>query len=94
MEHELVFRLHVVRRMFERSITVSEVRAVIAAGEIIRDYPDDRPYPSRLILGWPTGRPLHVVAADNPADATTIIITAYEPTLDLWEVDFKHKRKP
>lgn len=29
------------------------------------DYPDDTPYPSRLLLGWHNNRPLNIVVADN-----------------------------
>jgi len=78
--------------MFERGITRDEVMQVILHGEVIRDYPDDQPYPSRLILGWRNTRPLHVVAADNEHDDETIIITAYEPDPALWEADFKTKK--
>jgi hypothetical protein len=79
--------------MFERSITVDEVRSVLASGELVEDYPDDTPYPSRLLLGRPASRALHVVAADVTGRDETIIITAYEPDPTLWELDFK-RRKP
>ena len=89
---KLIFRVHAVQRMFERNITRDDVKAVIEAGEIIREYSDDKPFPSRLMLGWIENRPLHVVAADTP-DAETIIITAYEPDPALWETDFKTKKE-
>jgi hypothetical protein len=38
--------------MFERQITEEDVRNVLNNGIIIEDYPDDRPYPSKLSLGW------------------------------------------
>lgn len=90
----LVFRVHAVQRMAERQITVEDVRAVVQTGEVIRDYPDDTPYPSRLILGWRGTRPLHVVAADNHDAQETIIITVYEPDPGLWEPDFRRKKAP
>ena len=89
---KLIFRVHAVQRMFERNITRDDVKAVIEAGEIIREYSDDKPFPSRLMLGWIENRPLHVVAADTPTDET-IIITAYEPDPALWETDFKTKKE-
>ncbi len=92
--NSLVFRLHAVQKMFERSVSRDDVADVIEHGEVIRDYPDDTPYPSRLILGWRAERPLHVVAADNDADEETLIITVYEPDPALWESDFRTKRKP
>jgi hypothetical protein len=37
--------------MYERGITREEVHTVIGTGETIEDYPNDFPYPSRLLLG-------------------------------------------
>ena len=78
--------------MFARNITEKDVAAVIQSGEVIRRYADDKPYPSRLILGWIGTRPIHVVAADNHADGETIVVTVYEPDPGLWEDDFRSKR--
>ena len=89
---KLLFRVHAVQRMFERGISPEDVRAVVATGEIVRDYPDDAPYPSRLILGWRGNRPLHVVAADYHEAQETIIITVYQPDPDQWEEDFRSKK--
>lgn len=89
---KLTFRLHAVQKMFERQISTEDVREVIENGEVIREYADDMPYPSRLMLGWIGERPMHVVAADNPTDSETIIITAYEPDPAMWEADFKRKK--
>lgn len=88
----LVFRTHALARMFERRIGVDDVRNVLETGEVIREYPDDTPYPSRLVLGRIGPRALHVVAADNPGEDETIVITVYEPDLTLWEDGFKRKR--
>ena len=90
---KLIFRVHAIQKMFERGISRQDVLYVIEHGEVIREYRDDTPYPSRLMLGWREKRPLHVVAADNDADNETIIITAYEPDPLLWKVDFKHKKE-
>jgi hypothetical protein len=80
--------------MYQRSISEPEVRHVIATGEIVEDYPDDTPYPSRLVLGWHGSRPLHVVIADNVDDQENIVITAYEPDPGEWEPDFKRGKQP
>jgi len=47
----IIFRVHALQRMFERGVTQEDVRHVLATGETIERYPDDQPYPSRLILG-------------------------------------------
>jgi hypothetical protein len=79
--------------MVLRDISEVEVRAVLTAGEAIEEYPDDTPYPSRLVLGWVGSRPLHVVAADNPEDEDTIVITVYEPEPNQWEAGFRRRRQ-
>lgn len=88
----LVFRVHAVQRMFERGVTVDDVRLVLTTGETIEDYPDDTPYPSRLVLGWTALRPLHVVVAANTPAQEIIVITVYEPDPNRWEGDFKRRR--
>ena len=87
----LVFRTHALQRMFQRRVSVQDVQDVLMAGEIIEDYPLDTPYPSRLVLGWASGRPLHVVAADNARDQETYIITVYEPDPALWPSDLRRR---
>ena len=57
------FSGHAIRRMFDRQVSPADVRAVIDDSEIVRDYPDDQPLPSRLLLGQAGGRALHVVGA-------------------------------
>ena len=90
----LIFRVHALQRMFERQISDEDVRHVLSTGEVIRSYPDDTPYPSRLILGWCAARPIHVVAAETADENAVIIITVYEPSPDLWEADFKRRKQP
>jgi Domain of unknown function (DUF4258) len=90
---KLVYRAHAVRRMLERQISEDEVRRVIEAGEVIARYRDDRPYPSRLLLGWCGGSPRHVLVADNAADQETIVVTVYEPDPGLWDRAFRRRRR-
>ncbi len=88
----LVFRVHAIRRMFERDIGVAEVRHVVETGEVIETYPEEAPYPSRLLLGWSRSRPLHVVVADETEAGETIVVTVYEPDPALWDRDFCRRR--
>ena len=92
MPKRVVFRVHALERMFERGIGVSEVVDILDTGETIGWYERDRPYASRLVLGWSGGRPLHIVAADVPKDQITIVITVYQPDANLWTPDFRSRR--
>lgn len=90
----LVFRPHAIQRMFERGISTSQVRRALEESQVIEDYPDDMPFPSRLALGWHESRPIHVVAARNEEEDETIVITVYEPDPQKWNSDFRRRRKP
>jgi hypothetical protein len=88
----LVFRVHAVRRMAQRGISVEDVREILRTGTVIESYPHDTPYPSRLVLGWTGSRPIHVVAADNQAAQETIVVTVYEPDPARWRPGFRRRR--
>ena len=65
----------------------------VLAGEIIEDYPDDKPYPSCLVFGKAfNGDPIHTVWAYNPASRWAVLITVYRPDPDLW-IDWRKRRK-
>jgi hypothetical protein len=97
--YRLVFRKHAERRRRENAASVADVKRVLREGETLRTYPEDRPYESRLVLGWTKGealhgdyegrRPLHVVAADAHELNVTFVITVYEPDPALWSDDFR-----
>jgi hypothetical protein len=89
----LVFRVHAIQRMFQRHFNEEVVRRALESGEVIEEYPDDKPYPSNLILGWVESRPIHVVIADNDGSQESIVITVYEPEPDKWEADFKRRKR-
>ncbi len=89
----VTYRVHAIQRMFERGISDTDVRRVLSEGEEIASYAEDKPYPSRLLLGWRGGRPVHVVSAYNVEDEEHVVITVYEPSPALWEAGFK-RRKP
>jgi hypothetical protein len=90
---KITFRIHAIQRMFERSISADDVRAVLTNGITIEEYPEDTPYPTRLLLGWRGKRPLHIVVASNEVDDEQIIVTVYEPDLNHWESDFKRRKR-
>lgn len=92
MRQKLVFRVHAIKRMFKRRIDDEEVRHVIETGDVIEQYPEDDPYPSKLMLGWVGSRPIHVVIAYNKSKNETIIVTAYEPDENQWDKDFRRRK--
>lgn len=88
---EFIFSQHAVDQSIVRHITVAECREVIAAGEIIEDYPHDKYGPSCLLFGMTEGsRPLHVQCS-YPYRPAVIIITLYEPDPNRW-INFKQRK--
>lgn len=47
----IYFSEHATVQMFKRNISVNDINFVIKSGEIIKSYPNDKPYPSFLMLG-------------------------------------------
>jgi len=93
MQNRLKLRKHAHERSFQRNISRDEIRRVLEAGEVLREYPEDTPLPSYLVLGWiEDDRPIHVVAADDEEEDVTHVITVYEPDPDLWTDDFRQKQ--
>ncbi len=90
---KLIFRSHAIKRMFQRRVNEKDVRFVLETGEMKEEYPNDAPYPSRLVLGWVRNRPLHIVIADNNVQNETIIVTVYEPEQDKWSDDFRRRKQ-
>lgn len=78
--------------MHKRLISVEDVRAVIVGGQVIANYPDDKPYPSVLLLGFVGNRTLHVVVARESSTGQCIVITAYEASPEKWETGFELRR--
>ena len=91
-QKHLVFRVHALQRMFQRSMSKDDVRKVLNEGKTIKNYPDDKPYPSRLVLGWIEQRPIHIVVADNIKDNQEIVITVYEPDPAQWQEGFERRK--
>ena len=68
------------------------ISQVLKYGTIINEYPDDKPYPSKLILKFVDSKPIHVVVSQDE-EGKCYIITAYEPEPSIWSNDFTTKTK-
>lgn len=77
-EGNIVWRKHTLEKMILRGIGREEVLKVMRNG---------------LLLGFPESRPVHVVASFDERQEIIYIITTYEPDLDVFETDFKTKKK-
>ena len=89
----ILYLPHAVRQMSrpDRMINMVEVRCVVEKGELIEDYPEDKRGHSCLMMSNTLkGRTVHVVCA--PKEEYLAIITAYVPSTEKWEDNFKIRR--
>lgn len=74
-------------------LTFDEIYFSVFNGEIIEDYPDDKPYPSCLIYGETfSGEPVHSVWALNEQSQWAVLITVYRPDPNRW-IEWRKRRK-
>lgn len=91
---KVALKKHCVLRMRQRGISADEFKEAMSHAEIVEYYEDDYPLPSALILGFTAiGRPLHAVVALEQGNEPLWIITLYEPTTELWDGQYKKRRK-
>jgi len=88
------WRLHALARMAERAISQEDVLRAVCEGQIIEEYPEDRPCASALFLGLTRdSRPMHVVAALDADKDFGHVITAYFPEETHFQADWKTRRE-
>jgi len=90
---KIKFSGHALQWMFERNIQKIHVIEAVKSGDIIQNYPNDKPYPSAIKLTIINNRPLHVVSAYNKIENEIYIVTVYIPDITIWADDFKTRRK-
>jgi hypothetical protein len=75
-------------------LSFEEVYFTVLHGEVIEDYPTDRPYPSCLVLGKTfRGEPVHSVWAYHEGNRWAVLVTVYRPDPTRWQ-EWKTRRRP
>ena len=75
------------------ALVLDEIFSSVPRGEIIEDYPTDRPYPSCLVYGTSEKQePIHSVWAYNADTQWAVLITVYRPDPKRW-INFRERRK-
>jgi hypothetical protein len=74
-------------------LSFDEIYFSVLYGEIIEDYPGDKPYPSCLIYGQTfSGDPVHSVWAYNWQNQWAVLITVYRPDPKRW-INWRQRRR-
>ena len=84
---------HADEEAVDDNLTFDEIYFSVMHGEIIEEYPNDKPYPSRLIMGRNfSGELIHSVLAYNSSNGWAVLITVYRPDPARW-IDWKVRVK-
>lgn len=74
------------------NLVLEDIYFSVSQGEIIEDYPTDRPFPSCLVYGNSERQePIHSVWAYNTDTQWAVLITVYRPDPNRW-VDWRERR--
>jgi hypothetical protein len=91
-QRSIIWSYHVNMRMEQRSITRNAILAAEPSFEIIENYPDDKYLPSCLVYACYGTGIFHLHIAIDKEGGNIRIITAYNPSTDKWNSDFKTRR--
>jgi hypothetical protein len=92
-EHRIRITDHADEEAQADALIFDEIFFSVLQGEVIEDYPIDKPYPSCLIYGDNfQGEPIHSVWAYNDQSKWAVLITVYRPDPDRW-INWRERRK-
>ncbi len=81
---------HALTEARKDGLTIEDLEAAVMAGELVEDYGE------RVLLFHSVADyqiPFHVVLEYAPGDDVATVVTAYIPDRDLWEADWKTRKK-
>jgi hypothetical protein len=83
---------HVNMRLGQRFIDRKTIISATQSYEVVEAYPNDKYFPSYLLLGRHGGEAFHVLFGTDVNGQNVRIVTAYYPSPDEWELDLKTRR--
>src|SRR5438093_6348982 len=92
-ERRIYWTYHVNLRLAGRHIMRDEILEKIDGYDIIESYPEDKYFPSYLLLGKARDADFHVLFAVDVEGDNVRIVTAYRPDPDEWEADMRTRRR-
>jgi hypothetical protein len=92
-EGKIFWTYHVNMRMEGRFIPRQIILDSVVHYEIIKEYPTDKYLPSYLVFSRYKDRVFHALFAVDIERDNVRVVTAYYPSLDEWEADFKTRRE-
>ena len=87
----ILWTYHVNMRLGQRFIARETIIAA-ESYEIVEAYPDDKYFPSYLLLGRLGEEVFHALFGTDVDEQNVRVVTAYYPSLEEWEEDLKTRR--
>lgn len=89
----ILWTYHVNIRLGQRFIARETIIQAADTYEIVETYPEDKYFPSYLLLGRAGDDAFHVLFGADVAGQNVRIVTAYYPSPEEWEADLKTRRR-
>ncbi len=84
---------HVNMRLGQRFIARETILAAAESYEVVEAYPDDKYFPSYLLLGRRGEEAFHALFGTDVDGQNVRVITAYHPSPEEWQGDLKTRRR-
>lgn len=78
--------------MIERDISIIEIEFGIEFGVKIKEYTEDKPFESQLLLVNYNNKIFHLLVSKDELNEICYIITVYLPDAEIWKSDFKTRK--
>ncbi len=89
----ILWTYHVNMRLGRRFIARETIILAADSYEIVEAYPEDKYFPSYLLLGRQGEEAFHVLFGADADGQNVRIVTAYYPSPEEWEMDLKTRRR-
>ncbi len=89
----ILWTYHVNMRLGRRFIARETIISAADSYEIVEAYPEDKYFPSYLLLGRQGEEAFHVLFGTDVDGQNVRIVTAYYPSPEEWEMDLKTRRR-
>jgi hypothetical protein len=80
-------------RLGQRFIARETIIHAATSYEVVEEYPEDKYFPSYLLLGRRGEDAFHVLFGADTEGQNVRVVTAYYPSPDEWEEDLKTRRR-
>jgi hypothetical protein len=91
-EGNILWTYHVNMRLGQRFIARDAIIGASASYEIVEEYPEDKYFPSYLLLGRQEAVGFHILFGVDVSGHNVRVVTAYYPDPEEWEADLKTRR--